>query len=157
AATENEYVDDFQELSPEAREYEQQQAPYTFCVRTTATYECPVYRLDGSLRHVRKTATAHGTAFAYRQDGGDTLLLTNDHVAEWPPATDDTHPVDGVPLGCRRVADRTRIVDNDVDDYERDDIPLGLVVADPALDMAVLRAHRTLPIMPWKVGRSALL
>jgi serine protease Do len=156
-AAESEYVDDFQELSPEAREYERQQAPYTFCVRTTATYECPVYRQDGSLRHARKTATAHGTAFAFRLDGADTLLLTNDHVAEWPPATDDTHLVEGVPVGCRRVSDRLRIVDNDADGYERDDIPLTLAVADPALDIAVLRTHRTLPTMPWKMGRSALL
>jgi S1-C subfamily serine protease len=157
AAPDSEYVSDFQELAPEAREYEQQQAPYTFCVRTTAVYECPVYRADGSLRHLRKTSTAHGTAFAYRQDGADTLLLTNDHVAEWPVATEDAHSVDGVPAGCRLVSNRVRIVDNDQDDYERDDTPLALVVADPALDMAVLRAHKALPVMPWKVGKSALL
>jgi serine protease Do len=154
---ESEYVDDFQQLSPEAREYEQRQDAYTYCVRTTAAYECPVYRGDGVLRHLHKTATAHGTAFAYRRDGADTLLLTNDHVAEWPAATDDAHTVDGVPVGCRLVSNRIRIVDNDADDYERDDTPLSMVVADPALDMAVLRAHKVLPLMPWKIGKSALL
>ena len=100
---------------------------------------------------------AHGTAFGYRLDGNDTLLVTNDHVATWPAATDADHPVDGVAAGCRRVSNGIKIVDDDHDTYAADDIPLSLVVTDPALDVAVLRAHQKLPIMPWKIGSSAAL
>ena len=56
----------------------------------------------------RRTVTLHGTAFAYRKQGGDTLLLTNDHVAAWPVVTDDQHVVDGV---SRRVQARLRDAD----------------------------------------------
>ena len=76
--------------------------------------------------------------------GEDTLLLTNQHVAEWPAVTDADHPVDGVPAGCKRVADALRIVDNDHDDYAADDVPLTRVVVDPALDIAVLSAKAKL-------------
>jgi serine protease Do len=144
-------------LQPRAREFEEHQPAYTFCVRTTATYECPFYAADGTLRRVRRRVTAHGTAFAYRQQDGGTLLLTNDHVAEWPVATDDDHPVDGVPAGCRRVSDALRLVDGEDDQYEPDDVPLTRVVADPQLDVAVLKARAPLPVMPWKIGRSAAL
>ncbi len=129
----------------------------TFCVRTSATYECPFYGPDGSLRRVRKRVVAHGTGFAYRQQDGGTLILTNEHVAGWPVATDDDHPVDGVPAGCRRVSDSLKIVDGEGDQYEPDDVPLTRVVADPQLDVAVLKARVALPVMPWKIGRSASL
>ncbi len=154
-----EYADDLGALSARAREIEIEQArgAYTFCVRTTAVYECPFYAPDGSLRKTRRTVTAHGTAFAYRQQAGDTLLLTNEHLAEWPPVTDDERQVGDVPRGCKRVSDAVRIVDDETDGYGRDDIQLGRVVVDPQLDVAVLRAHQALPVMPWKVGRSAAL
>ena len=73
-------------------------------MRTTATYECVSYGADGNLKTTRDVATAYGTAFGYRRDGDDTLLLTNEHVAEWPAVTDAEHPVDGVP--ARLQADR---------------------------------------------------
>ena len=82
-----------------------------------ATYECPYYTADGSLRKTRIQARAHGTAFAYRQQDGATLFLTNTHVAEWPTATDAEHKVDDVPAGCRKVSDALKIVDNESDDY----------------------------------------
>jgi serine protease Do len=152
------YADDLSQLAPRARELERQ--PYSFCVRTTATYECLSYAVDGSVRRSRMKVVAHGTAFAYRQIAGattQTLLLTNDHVAEWPAVTDDDHPVDGVPLGCKRVADSLRIVESEDDDYDPDDIPLTRVVTDPQLDAAILKANTALPILPWKIGRSAAL
>jgi serine protease Do len=149
------YADDLSRLAPSVRELERQ--PYSFCVRTTAVYECLSYAADGSVRRQKKRATAHGTAFAYRQQGGDTLLVTNDHVAEWPAVTDESHKVDGVPLGCKRVSDTLRLVDNESDDYDLDDIKLERVVADRELDAAVLRARAALPVLPWKVGRSAAL
>ena len=151
-----EYADDFAALSPAARAYdERSDKQYTYCVRTTATYECLSYATDGSLKRERHQAVAHGTAFAYRKLGGDTLLITNEHVAEWPSVTDADHPVDGVPNGCKRVADALKIVDDESDAYDRDDIPLSRVVVDPQLDIAVLKSHAALHILPWKVGRSA--
>jgi serine protease Do len=149
------YADDLAQLAAQARELEQQS--YSFCVRNTATYECLSYDDGGEVRRTRRKATLHGTAFGYRHMGGDTLLMTNEHVAEWPPVTSRQHPVDGIPLGCKRVSEAIRIVDNEADSYETDDISLSRVVADPQLDAAVLRAHVALPILPWKVGRSGAL
>ncbi len=150
-----EYADDFSALLPRARELEQQVGAYTFCIRTSATYECPSYGPDGNLRRKKVRVSAHGTGFAYRQQGGETLLLTNEHVAEWPAVTDEEHPVDDVPPGCKRVADALKIVANTNDSYEGDDLPLSRVVVDSQLDIAVLKAKTLLPILPWKVGRSA--
>ena len=150
-----EYADDLTALSAAARRAEQQQLAYTFCVRTTAVYECPSYGSAGSLRRRRRSASAHGTAFAYRRDDKGTLLLTNQHVAEWPAVTDEDHPVDGIPAGCKRVSDSLRIVDNEADNYAPDDLPLTRVVSDTALDAAVLRTSKSLPVLPWKVGRSS--
>jgi len=151
------YSKDLAALSPHAREIEAHPASYSYAVRTTASYECVSYGGDGNIKKSRSTATAYGTAFGYRRDGSDTLLLTNEHVAEWPAVTDDAHAVDGVPAGCKRVADSLKIVDDDHDDYSADDIPLTRVVVDPALDIAILRAHSQLEIMPWRIGKSAAL
>ena len=149
-----EYADELSALSPSARRAEQQQDAYTFCVRTTAAYECPSYGPDGQLRKKRRMATAHGTAFGLRREGQGTLLVTNQHVAEWPAVTDEDHRVDGVPSGCKRVSDSLRIVDNESDNYSADDLPLTRVVSDPALDISVLRSSKTLPVLPWKIGHS---
>ncbi len=152
-----EYADSLSALSVQARLLEETSTKYTRCVRSTATYECLSYGSDGNVRRTRTTVSAHGTAFAYRQQGGDTLLLTNNHVSEWPAVTDEAHPVEGVPTGCKRVSDSLRLVDSESDAYERDDIALSRVVNDPQLDMSVLKAHAALPILPWKVGHSAAL
>jgi S1-C subfamily serine protease len=152
-----EYADDLSALSPRAREFEARQSPYTYCIRTSAVYECPSYAPDGALRKTRKKVVAHGTGFGYRQTGNDTLIVTNDHVAEWPAVTDADHPVDDVPAGCKRVSDTLRVVDSESDQYERDDVPLTRVVADPQLDVAVPCAKAPLPVVPWKLGRSAAL
>jgi S1-C subfamily serine protease len=152
-----EYADDASALTPQARDLEAQLPAYTFCIRTTAVYECPSYGADGNLRRKRKQVVAHGTGFAYRQQDGDTLLLTNQHVAEWPAVTDDDHPVDDVPHGCKRVADSLKIVDNESDSYDRDDVALTRVVTDPQLDLAVVKTKTQLPVLPWKIGHSASL
>jgi serine protease Do len=152
-----EYADDLAALSVRAREFEQAQKPYTFCIRTTATYECPSYATDGTLRRSRRKVVAHGTGFGFRQQGTDTLLVTNEHVAEWPAVTSEEHAVDEVPPGCKLVSNTLAIVDDEKDEYPRDDVPLARVVSDAELDVAVLRAKATLPVVPWKVGRSAAL
>ncbi|HTS81947.1 MAG TPA: serine protease [Myxococcaceae bacterium] len=151
------YADDFAALSPTAREAEQkpQSQSWVYAIRTTATYECLSYAGDGNVRRVRRKALAHGTGFGYRQQNGETFILTNQHVAEWPAVTDDDHKVEDVPPGCKRVSDGLKIVESERDSYDRDDIPLQRVVADRSMDMAVLKAHALLPILPWKVGRSA--
>jgi S1-C subfamily serine protease len=153
ACTTGEYADDLSVLVPRAREFERQ--PYSYAVRNTATYECLSYSGDGNLKRSRKRAVMHGTAFAYKQVNGETLLLTNQHIAEWPAVTDEERTVDGVPPGCKKLADQLRIVDGESDAYERDDIPLSRVVADAQLDVAILKSHTLLNVLPWKVGRSA--
>ena len=151
------YADDFAALSAAAREAEQkpQSQSWVYAIRTTATYECLSYAGDGNVRRVRRKALAHGTGFGYRQQNGETSLLTNHHVAEWPAVTDDDHKIDDVPPGCKRVSDQLKIVESERDTYDRDDIPLQRVVTDKSMDMSVLKAHALLPILPWKVGRSA--
>jgi S1-C subfamily serine protease len=152
-----EYADDLAALSARAREFEQAQKPSTFCIRTMATYECPSYASDGTLRRSRIKVVAHGTGFGFRQQGADTLLVTNEHVAEWPAVTSEEHAVEEVPPGCKLVSNTLAIVDDEKDEYPRDDVPLTRVVSDAELDVAVLRAKATLPVVPWKVGRSAAL
>ena len=118
-------------------------------------YECLSYAADGTIRRSRQRSVLHGTAFAYQRQGSDTLLLTNDHVAAWPSVTDTSHLVDGVPAGCKLVSQTLALVDNERDEYPRDDVSATVVVTDPQLDVAILRAHAPLQVMPWKVGRSA--
>ncbi|HXU61739.1 MAG TPA: serine protease, partial [Polyangia bacterium] len=152
------YADDFRVLSSQAREFDRQpQSAFSYCVRNTATYECLSYGADGTVRHERRTAALHGTAFAYRKQGADTLLLTNDHVAAWPSVTDPQHLVDGVPAGCKKVSETLALVDDEHDSYGRDDIPVTRVVTDPQLDVAVLKSPADLHVMPWKIGRDAHL
>jgi serine protease Do len=152
------YADDLAALAPRVRDFERQpQARYSYCLRNTATYECLSYGADGNVRRSKRRAILHGTTFGYRRSGEDTLLLTNDHVAEWPAVSDDEHPVEGVPAGCKKVSESLRIVDSESDAYEHDDIPLTRVVTDPQLDVAILKAHQALPILPWRVGASSRL
>jgi serine protease Do len=152
-----EYADNLSALAPKVRRMEAQLSSYTFCIRTTATYECPSYGVEGELVHKRTQVVAHGTAFAYQRAGNGTLLLTNQHVADWPVVTDDDHRAEDVPAGCRRVSEELNIVENEADSYARDDIPLGRVVADSQMDIAILTTPNKLPILPWKIGHSARL
>jgi serine protease Do len=152
-----EYADSLEALSVSARSFDHGQAPFTYCVRTSAVYECPSYGPDGSLRTTRKKVVSHGTGFGYRQQPGETLIVTNEHVSDWPVVTDDHERVSDVPPGCRRVSSALRIVDDESDAYERDDVPLTRAVSDAALDIAVLRAKAQLPVVPWRLGSSSAL
>ncbi len=152
------YADNFSPLKAQVRDYERDpQNRYTYCIRNTATYECLSYGSDGAIRKHQLTAVAHGTGFAYRQEGEDTYLLTNQHVAAWPLVTDAGHKVDEVPAGCKLVRQNLKIVDNEDDDYNGDDLPLNTVVSDDALDIAVLKARAKLHVLPYHVGHSAAL
>lgn len=153
-----EYADSFLPLKQQVRDYERDpQSRYTYCIRSTAIYECLSYGSDGAIRRTRSRALAHGTGFAYREQGGETYLLTNEHVADWPAVTDAAHKVDDVPSGCKRTSDSLKIVDNEDDDYAADDVPLSRVVSDEVLDAAVVKAKAKLRLLPYRIGRSALL
>lgn len=150
------YSDDFSSLSARTRNYDDHpESVFSYCARNTAVYECLSYAADGTIRRNRQRSVLHGTAFAYQRQANDTLLLTNDHVADWPSVTDSGHPVEGVPTGCKLLSQSLALVDNEHDDYPRDDVPATVVVTDPQLDVAILRAHGPLQVMPWKVGHSA--
>jgi serine protease Do len=151
----NEYADDLSALNPKARDLEQRLPSYTFCIRTQATYECPSYGPDGNLRKKKRKVIGHGTAFAYKTQNGETYVMTNEHVADWPTVTDEQNPADDVPAGCKRVADSVKIVDDESDSFDRDDILLTRVVSDPQLDITILKTKSKLPVLPWKIGHSS--
>ena len=158
-ACDGEYADSLQVQSVRAREREQasQRGSYTHLVRSSAKYECPFFGPDGKLRRRRVQASELGTAFAYEVAGSETFLLTNEHVASWPEVTDLMHRIEGVPEGCKRVEDRVRIVRDERDDFEPGQIQLTRVAVDPLLDAAILKASQRLPVMPYRIGKSAAL
>ena len=152
------YADDFAALTAQARDFDRHpEATFSYCTRSSAVYECLSYGPDATVHRERRKVVAHGTAFAYRRQGPDTLLLTNDHLAAWPAVTDAPHVVEGVPAGCKRVSESLALVDYEHDDYARDDVPVTRIVTDPQLDVAVLKAHGDLHVMPWKIGRSSAI
>jgi S1-C subfamily serine protease len=151
-----EYSDSLQAQSPRNREVDQgPRSQFSYLVRSSARYECPFFGPDGKLRRRRVQASELGSAFAYEQSGGDTYLLTNEHVAVWPEVTDSSHHIDGVPEGCKRVDDKLRIVRDERDDFEPGQIALTRVAVDPLLDAAILKANQKLTVIPFKVGKSA--
>lgn len=158
AAESRYYADSFSPLREDVRAFERDPGNrYTYCIRNVATYECLSYASDGGVRRRQHRTTAHGTGFAYKLDGEDTRLLTNEHVVSWPFVTDAEHAVEDVPLGCKLVGQKLSIVDNDDDEYEPDDVPLTRVIDDRALDVAVVRAKGKLPLLPYRIGRSSEL
>jgi serine protease Do len=150
------YASDLVVASPESRRQEET-TRYSFCLRSTAVYQCAYYGSDGSLMSRRQTRTAHGTAFAFRRDGNVTYFLTNEHVTEWPFVSAKSSELDGVPPGCKRVSQTVSILDDENDTYAKDDITLQRVVVDPELDVAVLKAHARTAVMPFGLGQSAAL
>jgi len=151
-----EYADFLSELLPANAAFEKgPNSHYSYCLRTTATYEHVYYGRGGKLKRSYLKAEAHGTGFAYMQKNGDTYLATNEHVAEYPDVTDDDHPVDGVPAGSRKVREDVRVVANESDDYAPGQIPLTKVLASPSLDIAIFKTHHALEVMPYRFGRSA--
>jgi serine protease Do len=130
---------------------------FVFAVRNTATYEHVYYGRDGKLRRSYVRSVIHGTAFSYRVRDGETLLVTNQHVAERPDVTDEEHPVDGVPVGSKKVREQLKIVRSEDDDYEPGHVALSRMLSDAAADIAILKAHKLLPVMPFRFGRSSAL
>ncbi len=149
------YASDLVAVAPEARRLEET-TRYTFCVRSTAVYQCAYYGPDGSLMSRRAVKNAHGTAFAFRREGNNTYFLTNEHVTEWPFVT-GKESLEGVPPGCKRVSQTVAIVDDENDSYAKDDLSLQRVVVDAELDTAILKAPTRVPLVPFGVGQSAAL
>lgn len=131
--------------------------PFVFAIRNTATYEHVYYGHDGKLRRAYLRSVVHGTGFAYRSAGGETLIVTNEHVASQPDVTEDDHPVEGVPRGSKKVREQLKVVRDENDDYEPGHVPLVKVLADPQADIAVLKAKKPMGVMPFRIGRSAAL
>src|SRR3954471_8307615 len=153
---EGEYADTLQAQSLRTREIEQgPRGQFSYLVRSSAKYECPFFGPDGKLRRRRVQASELGTAFAYEVSGGETYLMTNEHVAAWPDVTDSLHRIEGVADGCKRVEDKVRIVRDERDDFEPGQILLTRVAIDPLLDAAILKAGQKLTVMPYKIGKSA--
>ncbi len=121
---------------------------FVFSIRNTATYEHVYYGRDGKLRRAYVRAVVHGTGFAYRVRDGETLIITNQHVAERPDVTDDDHAVDGVPPGSKKVREQLKIVRNEDDDYEPGHVALAKVLTDAPADIAIVKAHKLLPLFP---------
>jgi serine protease Do len=154
----SEYADTMELLPTRLRDIEQSaRSEYTYLVRNFARYECPYFGPDGKLRRRHVDAVEHGTAFAYEVVGGETYLMTNEHVAAWPEVTDSAHKVDGVTEGCKRVQEKLRIVHDERDSYEAGQIALTRVAMDPALDAAILKAAQPLAALPYKLGKSKSL
>jgi len=130
---------------------------FVFAIRNTATYERIYYGRDGKLRRAYLRSLVHGTGFAYRILNGETHLVTNEHVASQPEVTDEDHSVDGVPTGSKKVREQLKIVRDETDDYEPGHVLLTKLLIDPQADIAVLKARKVLPVMPYRVGRSGAL
>jgi serine protease Do len=151
------YTDDLSLAPPLARDLVRGRAPFTFCVRSIATYECLSHASDGTARRWQHHAAVHGTAFAFRRQARGTLVLTNAHVADWPSTLQLDAEADGGKADCHLVSRAIKIVESETDANDRDDLALTRVVSDPRLDVAVLRSRATLPVLPWAMGRSAAL
>src|ERR1051325_6037373 len=130
---------------------------FVFAIRNIATYERVYYGRDGKLRRNYIRSVVHGTGLAYEVKDGETLIVTNEHVANRPEVTDDEPPVEGVPPGSKKVREQLKIVRDEEDDYEPGHVALKLALSDSASDIAIVKAHKILPVMPFRIGRSSAL
>ncbi len=150
------YADTLAAMSAAARAREARPAAdYAYCLRATAVYEHVAYAKGGKLRRQYHTKVRHGTGFAYRQKGGEWLVATNHHVVAFPEVTGDGVDLEGVPPGSRRVREEVRVVANEAEPDSPEQVRLADVVADEALDVAVLSSKRPLKILPYRIGKSA--
>ena len=150
------YADSLTTMTAGARERESRaSADWVHCIRATAVYERVSYRRGGKLAHEYVTKVRHGTGFSYRRRGAETLVATNEHVVDFPEVTGDGQEVEGVPPGARRVRTELRIVANEAEPDSPEQPLLHQVLADEALDIAILAVREPLPLMPYRFGRSA--
>jgi serine protease Do len=153
-----EYADFLTAMSRDTRTFEASAASgYTYCIRTTATYEHVFYAKGGELRRRYVRHVRHGTGFAYQKKDGAWYVATNEHVASHPLVTEADSDVEGVPAGARKVRETVRIVASESDDDEPSQVPLDKVLSDEDLDLAVLKTSRPLNVMPYRIGHSSAL
>lgn len=158
AVPRGDYADSFLPLNEQVRAFERDPANrYTYCVRAAATYECLSYGADGEIRRQQSRAISHGTAFAFREQAGDTLLLTNAHVSTWPQVTDARRVVTDVPAGCKLITESLQIVDNENDDFATDDFQLTRVAVYDEMDAAIVKTRAKLRLIPYRTGKSGML
>ncbi|WP_242344695.1 trypsin-like peptidase domain-containing protein [Anaeromyxobacter terrae] len=150
------YADTLSAMKAAAREREARPAAdYVYCLRATAVYEQLSYGRGGKLRRQYYTKVRHGTGFAYRLRGDESLLATNHHVVDFPEVTGEGVELEGVPPGSRRVREEIRIVANEAEPDAPAQLALTPVVSDPALDVAVLSAPAKLRTLPYHTGSAA--
>jgi serine protease Do len=150
------YADDLSLASVESRRRDEG-TRYAYALRSRATYQCPFFDRDGNLRRRRENVFSHGTAFALKRDGDFTYLVSNEHATEWPQVTTPEDRVDGIPLGCKRIADKMWLVDNEADGFDADDIEVQRVLVDAELDLSIVKTSVRLPVLPFRIGSSAAL
>jgi serine protease Do len=110
------YADTLSAMRAAARDREARPAAdYVYCLRASAVYEHLSYGRGGKLRHQYFTKVRHGTGFAYRVRGDESLVATNHHVVDFPDVTGDGVELEGVPAGSRRVREDVRIVANEAE------------------------------------------
>jgi serine protease Do len=131
--------------------------PFVFAIRNTATYEHVYYGRDGKMRRAYLRSVVHGSGFAYRVVNGESQIVTNEHVASQPDVTDEEHPVEGVPMGSKKVREQLKVVRDENDDYEPGHVLLTKLLSDGQADIAVLKAKKQLGLMPYRIGRSGAL
>ncbi len=152
------YADTVGALKSDNRAFESSpDAAYTYCIRNSVTYENVYYVKGGKLRKKYITKEFHGTGFAYKIKDGETYLVTNHHVSEFPEVTESDGDVGGVPAGSRKIREILKIVKNEDDDFVAGQIPLTKVVSDEAMDISILKTKTALKIMPYVMGDSSLL
>ena len=147
------YADTLSAMRAAARDREARPAAdYVYCLRASAVYEHLSYGRGGKLRHQYFTKVRHGTGFAYRVRGNESLVATNHHVVDFPDVTGDGVELEGVPAGSRRVREDVRIVANEAEADAPAQLALTSVVSDEALDVAVLSAPARLKSLPYRTG-----
>lgn len=147
------YADTLSAMKAAARDREARPgADYVYCLRASAVYEHLSYGRGGKLRRQYYTKVRHGTGFAYRVRGEESLVATNHHVVDFPEVTGDGLDLEGVPPGSRRVREEIRIVANEAEPDAPAQLTLSPVVSDEALDVAVLSAPARLEPLPYRTG-----
>lgn len=130
---------------------------FTYQIRNTVMYEHVYYGKTGKLRKGLIKKVYLGTSFAYMKKDGEYYLATNQHVVQMPEITIDNTTVEGVPAGARKVREVIELIRKKKGRLSKKRIPLKLVVADEAMDTAILKTVAPLKIMPYRMGDSAAL
>lgn len=112
------------------------------CVRSES-----VYRRVGKGEQPTLKKKGYGTAFAYKNEDGETYLTTNHHVVASPDSFHrfENRPGYGIVLSrYAKISERHTLVDNALDKEPEDDINVDKVRQDKDLDIAILKSPKEL-------------